>query len=186
MNTTPVSDGGGPVVVVPCSAAKLATTAPVPAADLYIGTFHQLCRRAAHAIAGSTGTVLGLSAAHGFVTLDEPLSPYDLRMGEPGSVHPDQLRAQVGRLGLDHVPQLVALGGRAYVVAVAVAVVRPDVLRPLDGCRGIGRQRARLSHITAAEHPLPGGRAVAVDPSRAMAGDLSSTEKKYRSSSLPR
>ncbi|MET8406340.1 DUF6884 domain-containing protein [Streptomyces sp900116325] len=87
---------------MPCSAAKLSTTAPVPAADLYAGSFHRVCRRAAHAIAGGTGTVLVLSAAHGFVTLDEPLAPYELRMGEPGSVQLDQPRAQAERLGLHH------------------------------------------------------------------------------------
>ncbi|MDQ0847773.1 DUF6884 domain-containing protein [Streptomyces sp. V1I6] len=152
MNTNSASVGGGPVVVVPCSAAKLATTIPVPVADLYVGPFHRLCRRAAHAIAGSAGTVLVLSAAHGFVTLDQPLAPYELRMGEPGSVRPDQLRDQAGRLGLHHVAELVALGGRAYVDAVAA--VRPDVLRPLDGCRGIGQQRARLTRIAAADQPL--------------------------------
>lgn len=152
MNTTPVSAAGGPVVVVPCSAAKLATTVPVPAADLYVGPFHTLCRRAAHAIVGSAGTVLVLSAAHGFVTLDELLAPYELRMGAPGSVRPDQLRAQAERLGLYRAPQLVALGGRAYVDAVAA--IRPDVLRPLVGCRGIGQQRARLCRIAVAEEPL--------------------------------
>lgn len=62
------------------------------------------------------------------MTLDEPLAPYELRMGEPGSVQPDQLRAQAERLGLHHARQLIALGGRAYVDAVAT--VRPDVLRP--------------------------------------------------------
>ncbi|NUK53372.1 hypothetical protein HRW14_24480 [Streptomyces lunaelactis] len=152
MNTTPVIAAGGPVVVVPCSAAKLVTTVPVPAADLYVGPFHRLCRRAAHAIAGSAGTVLVLSAANGFVTLDELLAPYELRMGEAGCVRPDQLRAQAERLGLGRARQLVALGGRAYVDAVAA--VRPDVLRPLTGCRGIGQQRARLCRIAAAEQPL--------------------------------
>ncbi|MBT2439754.1 hypothetical protein J7E93_06385 [Streptomyces sp. ISL-36] len=152
MNTTPVPTVAGPVVVVPCSAAKLATTVPVPAADLYVGPFHKLCRRAAHAITSHAGAVLVLSAAHGLVTLDEQLTPYELRMGEPGSVQADQLRAQADRLGLHYVPQLVALGGRAYVDALTA--VRPDVLRPLAGCRGIGQQRARLCRIAAAEQPL--------------------------------
>ncbi|WP_371794118.1 hypothetical protein [Streptomyces sp. NBC_01718] len=34
------------------------------------------------------------------------------------------------------------------------AAVRPDVLRPLVGCRGIGQQRHRLSRTAAAEQPL--------------------------------
>ncbi|MEU9064970.1 DUF6884 domain-containing protein [Streptomyces sp. NPDC048430] len=142
----------GPAVVVPCSAAKLATSTPVPAADLYIGPFHRMCRRAAHAIAGDHGTVLVLSAAHGFLMLDELLAPYELRMGDPGSVKPAQLRTQAEQLGLHRAPQVVALAGRAYVDAVATAC--SDVLRPLAGCRGIGQQRARLSRITAAEEPL--------------------------------
>ncbi len=142
----------GPLVIVPCSATKLTTDKPVPAADLYTGPFHRMCRRAAHAIAGSTGATLVLSAAHGFVALDQLLLPYEQRMGEPGSVQPAHLQAQAHRLQLHRASQVVALGGRAYVDAVTA--LRPDALRPLDGCRGIGQQRARLSRIAAAAHPL--------------------------------
>lgn len=142
----------GLLVIVPCSATKLATDKPVPAADLYTGPFHRMCRRAAHAIAGSTDATLVLSAAHGLVTLDQLLLPYEQRMGEPGSVQPARLRAQAHRLQIHRASQVVALGGRAYVDAVTA--LRPDTLRPLDGCRGIGQQRARLSRIAAAAQPL--------------------------------
>ncbi|MFJ6943281.1 hypothetical protein ACISU4_01235 [Streptomyces wuyuanensis] len=91
---------------MPCSAAKLATTVPVPAADLYVGLFHRLCRRAAHAIAGRAGTVLVPLCGPRLRAFDEPLAPYELRMGEPGSVRPDPLRAQAGCLGLHHVAPL--------------------------------------------------------------------------------
>ncbi|GAA0574758.1 DUF6884 domain-containing protein [Streptomyces mordarskii] len=140
----------GPVVVVPCGSAKL--NYPALAGDLYTGSYHLACRRAAEALTASGGTVLILSAAHGFVSLDEPLGPYERRMGQPGSVQLDTLRAQANQLGLHHGSHLIALGGRAYVNAVAA--VRPDALLPLTGCRGIGEQRARLSRIAAAEHPL--------------------------------
>ncbi|MFD3728842.1 hypothetical protein [Streptomyces sp. NPDC058671] len=45
-----------------------------------------------------------------------------------------------------------ALGGRAYVQAVAQ--MRPDILQPLAGCRGIGEQRARLARLARDEQPL--------------------------------
>ncbi|MFE9007508.1 DUF6884 domain-containing protein [Streptomyces sp. NPDC007875] len=135
---------------MPCGSAKLNYASP--AGDLYTGSYHLACRRAAEALTASGGTVLILSAAHGFVSLDEPLSPYERRMGQPGSVQLDTLRAQADQLGLHRGSHLIALGGRAYVNAVAA--VRPDALRPLTGCRGIGEQRARLSRIVAAEHPL--------------------------------
>lgn len=140
------------VVVVPCSAAKAPTAKALPARSLYVGPYHLLCRRAAEAITGVDGVVV-LSALYGFVTLDQHLSPYELRMGQPGSVQPDRLRAQADDLGLlCPSRRVIALGGRAYVEAVAG--VRPDALRPLAGCRGIGEQRSRLTRIAAAEHPL--------------------------------
>lgn len=65
-------------------------------------------------------------------------------MGQPGSATPERLAAQAAQLGILPGPRpVVALGGRAYVQAVAQ--LRPDTLQPLAGCRGIGDQRARLA-----------------------------------------
>lgn len=75
------------LVIVPCSAAKLAVDRPTPARDL-------MCRRAAEHIAGPAGGVLVLSALHGFVRLEDELLPYEQRMDAPGRVSVEHLRAQ--------------------------------------------------------------------------------------------
>ncbi|WP_331745506.1 DUF6884 domain-containing protein [Streptomyces virginiae] len=143
----------GPVIVVPCSGIKAPTRTALPARDLYRGSYHLLCRQAAERLAGDTGDVVVLSAQHGFVTLDEPLFPYDLRMGRPGSVTAELLAVQAAQLGILPGPRpVVALGGRAYVQAVTQ--LRPDTLQPLAGCRGIGEQRARLARLARDERPL--------------------------------
>ncbi|MFD6115523.1 DUF6884 domain-containing protein [Streptomyces yangpuensis] len=138
---------------LPCSGAKAPTRTALPARDLYTGSYHLLCRQAAERLAGATGDVVVLSALHGFVTLDEPLYPYDLRMGQPGSATAELLASQAAQLGILPGPRpVVALGGRAYVQAVTQ--LRPDTLQPLAGCRGIGEQRARLARLARAEQPL--------------------------------
>ncbi|MEY2231630.1 DUF6884 domain-containing protein [Streptomyces sp. BF23-19] len=143
----------GPVVVVPCSGAKAVTRTALPARQLYTGSYHLLCRQAAEHLAGATGDVVVLSAKNGFVTFDEPLLPYELRMGQPGSAAPEMLAAQAAQLGMLPGPRpVVALGGRAYVQAVTQ--LRPDALQPLAGCRGIGEQRARLARLIRSEQPL--------------------------------
>jgi hypothetical protein len=149
------------IVIVPCSAAKLAVDRPTPARHLYTGSYHLMCRRAAERIAGPAG-VLVLSALHGFVQLDDELLPYEQRMDAPGHVSVEQLRAQAAALGILAARDLVALGGRAYVDAVTA--VRQDTLRPLDGCRGIGEQRSRLSRLAAADDPLRLARAFVACP----------------------
>ncbi|MFD4479866.1 DUF6884 domain-containing protein [Streptomyces sp. NPDC058471] len=69
------------VVVVGCSRRKAATTDPVPALDLYQEWFIPQLR----SLLGPAGSpwrdrVLILSARHGLITADTPLTPYDQRM----------------------------------------------------------------------------------------------------------
>jgi hypothetical protein len=136
---------------LPCSAAKLEVDRPTPARHLYTGSFHVMCRRAAEKIAAPAGVIV-LSALHGLVGLDDELLPYEQRMDAPGHIGVEQLHAQAADLGILGVPDLIALGGRAYVDAVTA--VRPDTLRPLDGCRGIGEQRSRLARLARDDDPL--------------------------------
>lgn len=133
----------GPVVVVPCSAGKLPHAAP--AGQLYTGSLHAMCRRAADQLTAAGGTVLILSARYGLVTPDEVIEPYDVRMGDPGSVTPDQLRAQAARYGLADAPTVTILAGRAY--TAAACAVWPHAAVPLEGVRGIGEMRHRLANL---------------------------------------
>jgi hypothetical protein len=140
--TTPAAPAREPVVVVACGARK--TDHPAPAGALYLGSYHRAMRRGAHALTRDGGRVVILSALHGLVELDTVLDPYNLRMGEPGSVTAATLREQAAALGLDRA-QVTVLGGKAYVQALQEVV--PDALAPLTGTRGIGEQLARLAAI---------------------------------------
>ncbi|MGW2725600.1 DUF6884 domain-containing protein [Streptomyces sp. NPDC001492] len=133
----------GPVVVIPCSGAKL--DRPAPAGEFYRGSLHTLCRRAADALTADGGTVLVLSARNGLVTLDQVLTPYDLRMGEPGSITAAELRDQAARLGIEDAQDVTVLAAAAY--TAAARSVWPHATAPLEGSRGIGEMRHRLSQL---------------------------------------
>ncbi|MET7335889.1 DUF6884 domain-containing protein [Nonomuraea sp. NPDC005650] len=132
------------VVIIPCGGRKADTDTPVPAGELYTGSYHRAARRAADTLAGTTGRVLILSALHGLVTLDTMLAPYELRAGQPGTVTADTLRAQAAALCITNAAVTV-LGGRAYVELARQ--VWPTLTAPLAGTRGIGEQLARLAAI---------------------------------------
>jgi len=142
----------GRVVVIPCGGKKLDEAAP--AGELYVGSYHRAARRAADALGGR---VLILSALHGLVDLDTVLEPYDLRMGQPGSVAPERLAEQAVALGVADSLNVAVLAGKAY--ADAASSVWPHAVRPLDGTRGMGEQLARLAAI-AAEAPSPSQKAI--------------------------
>ncbi|MFJ2110771.1 DUF6884 domain-containing protein [Streptomyces sp. NPDC087850] len=134
-----------PVVVIPCSGAK--GDRPAPAGDLYRGSLHRMCRKAADTLTATGGTTVVLSARHGLLPLDQVIAPYDVRMGEPATVTAEQLREQAVRLGLDQAPLVTVLAGRDY--TAAARQIWPHAAAPLDGSRGIGQMRHRLARITA-------------------------------------
>ncbi|MCF3960288.1 DUF6884 domain-containing protein [Streptomyces fuscigenes] len=140
----------GRVIVIPCGAAKLSR--PAPAGELYTGSFHRACRRAADALARPGGTVLVLSALHGLVPLDRVLAPYELRMGEAGSVTGEQLRAQARALGLGHAREVIVLAGAAYTAAARQAW--PHATAPLEGAPGMGYQLQRLKALREGRYAL--------------------------------
>ncbi|MEU1076521.1 MULTISPECIES: DUF6884 domain-containing protein [unclassified Streptomyces] len=137
------------VIIVSCGGRKSTTEQPVPAGELYCGSYHVALRRAADALAGQaarTARVLILSALHGFVALDELIAPYDLRLGDEGSVTGEKLRQQAADLGVLHA-DVTVLGPRAYVEACRS--VWPELTDSLAGTRGIGEQLAKLADIYA-------------------------------------
>ncbi|MGX1494972.1 DUF6884 domain-containing protein [Streptomyces tendae] len=117
---------------------------------MYCGSYHVALRRAADALAtedqDSTARVLILSALHGLVVLEEIIPPYNLRMGDEGSVTADRLRQQAADLGVLHA-DVTVLGPRAYVEACRA--VWPKLTDLLAGARGIGGQLAKLADIYA-------------------------------------
>ncbi|MEU1592879.1 DUF6884 domain-containing protein [Streptomyces sp. NPDC005708] len=85
-----------------------------------------------------------LSALHGLAMLDEWLKPYDLRMGQPGSVTAERLRAQARALGVDAAQDVTVLAGSVY--ALAARAVWPHAATPLAGL-GIGLRIRELADI---------------------------------------
>lgn len=134
-----------PWMVVPCSAAKLPH--PAPAAQLYTGSFTRFAFAAADAVACRHRTVV-LSGRYGLVRADEILTPYEQRIDRPGAVDDATLAGQVHTLGLDR-SEVWALTGRVY--HDRLARVLDTLVWPLEGCRGIGGQRAVLAAIVRRE-----------------------------------
>ncbi|MEV7842043.1 hypothetical protein OH749_31585 (plasmid) [Streptomyces albidoflavus] len=145
------------VVIVACGGRKAVYTEglrkgePVigaRAGELYVGSYHRAARRAADVLTrdGRAGRVLILSAKYGLVELDEYLSTYNLRAGDPGTVDGETLRRQAHALGISGAAVTV-LGGRAY--SELAREVWEDVVEPLAGSRGIGEQLGRLADIYA-------------------------------------
>jgi hypothetical protein len=126
------------IVIVPCGGKKVGTAAP--AGEMYVGSYHRAARRAAEA---HGGRVLILSAKYGLLPLDRVIGPYELRMGQPGSVTAGDVAGQAFALGVLGASRVTVFAGRAY--ADVVAAVWPHAKRPLDGTRGIGEQLARMA-----------------------------------------
>lgn len=128
------------LVVIGCGAAKLDHAAP--AADLYVGSYFRLALQAAQQLADRADVVV-LSALHGLLGLGDVVAPYDLTMGQPGSVTGQQLAHQAAARGLLDRPVL-ALCSRRY--AAMIQLVWADVATPLAGL-GIGYQRQALARL---------------------------------------
>jgi hypothetical protein len=105
-----------PLVIVPCGARKRAEPARLPAGELYIGSYHLAGRRAAAALT-TPDRILILSALHGLLPFDRVISPYELRMGQPGSIGTAALRRQAEQLHLVDELQVIVLAGRGGVAA---------------------------------------------------------------------
>jgi len=95
-----------PATIVPCDGAKLATSA----------------------------NTLILSTLYGLLPLERVIEPYELRMGQPGSITSAALLDQARRLGAGQHDQVIVLGGRAY--TSAALAVWPRRQHPWPDCEG--------------------------------------------------
>lgn len=138
-----------PVVVVACGAAKRSQRSP--AGDLYLGSYHRLARSAAASVAARTGgEVLILSAKHGLVSLHDELDPYDVRVGDAGSVAAADVHRQLRDLD---VRRVVALTPSGYTELLRSR--RVWLVDPLAGSRGMFEQNGRLAAIRDGRLPVP-------------------------------
>lgn len=156
----------GVTYVIPCGGAKLDRAAP--ARELYTGSmFRHTLEHATRCAALDEQAGLGparvliLSAKHGLVTLDQELEPYDLRMGQPGSVTAATLAEQALALGIDWGADVYALLPRPYLARLVEALRSLDVyvMDVYEAARGIGEQKRINVHIGRPATPpaLPAG-----------------------------
>ncbi|WP_433517366.1 DUF6884 domain-containing protein [Nonomuraea sp. CA-143628] len=133
------TDGVTPeLIVIPCGARKLDHRAQ--AADMYIGSYHRACRRAAEAL--QPDRLVILSARYGLLDLDDEIEPYDTPHSA-GTLTAQLLLDQAATRGIAALDPVVVLGGARH-TALAKAVW-PHARTPLSGTRGMGEQFARLA-----------------------------------------
>lgn len=132
-------------VIIPCGGAKRDEAAPV--ADLYTGSMFALALGTARDMVADED-ILVLSAKHGLVALDEVLAPYDVKMGQAGSISPEAVAVQAIAHGLEDADVYTMLPKAYYRVAdealKMIAVYAQDVY---EGNAGIGEMRGINSSV---------------------------------------
>ncbi len=141
------AEGAGPsrIVVVGCGKSK--QDRRVPAGAMYVGSFHGSCRETAKALLLDGGRQYILSAAHGLLDLSTEIDPYDITVGDPGSISAALVQAQVRERGIESAEVTVLAGGK-YVQLARPSW--PGLRAPLSGAAGIGEMKQRLSQIRLA------------------------------------
>ncbi|MGB8403479.1 MAG: DUF6884 domain-containing protein [Mycobacterium sp.] len=138
-----------PIVVIACGAAKVDHA--TRAAELYTSGHFTLMLKAARRLAEAQGgRVVVLSALHGLVELDRVLDPYDLKMGEPGSIIVAALAGQLEAIAPSVVTTLLP---HAYAVALDEAAELAglgDLIDLFAEAPGIGYQRGVASRVLKA------------------------------------
>jgi hypothetical protein len=122
------------MIIVACGAKKLDREAR--ARDLYVGSYFRACLAYALAIAPAKDIFI-LSAKYGLIGINDHIEPYDLKMGEPGSITSTNLWDQVGFAGLYN-EKVTVLGGKLYVGLCRK--VWKGLKAPLEGKGGLGKQ----------------------------------------------
>lgn len=140
----PVFADDEPLVIIPCGKVKSDFTQK--AGDMYLGGYHKLAQRAARAIT-SPDNIRILSAKYGLMTLDQVIEPYELRLGQDGSIEEVDVMDQAFTHGLVGHRNVVVLAGADY--ARLALTVWPDARTPLAGTKGMGHQQQRMSLIAA-------------------------------------
>src|SRR5690348_17309313 len=134
--------------IVPCGAEK--ADAPTAARDLYQGSmFRQAFATATAQADGPADRVLILSALHGLVDPDQVLAPYDLRMGDAGSVDAATIAAQAEAFGIAAGHNVTALLPSAYFARLDEALKPAGVYaaQVYEADAGIGYQKGTLACI---------------------------------------
>ena len=115
------------IVIVPCGDIKASHT--TTAENMYIGKYHKFAMRYARHVAPRENIYI-LSAKHGLMMLDKVIEPYNLKMGDLGSIGAYTIRQQAIQFNILN-ESVIALGGKKY--SLMVKHVWPSAQTPLIG-----------------------------------------------------
>lgn len=130
-------------VVIPCGAEKLTTSAK--AADMYIGSMFKDALTTARGIV-SDENIFILSAKYGLVRLDQVIEPYDVKLGQPGTISKESLAGQIGEI-IPAGTNVLSLLPADYHGRFIAGAGELNVDRAFEGTKGIGQQKGRLKAI---------------------------------------
>ena len=114
------------IVIIGCGSSK--HDQPMPAIDLYRGGYFSSRRSLARQLVDDDHIFI-LSAKYGLIRSSQVISPYNLRLGEEGSITKVKIEQQAKRLRISNYPA-VFLGGRDYYALLRDAFVRVDCVLP--------------------------------------------------------
>lgn len=103
---------------------------------MYTGSYHKACLRWALTNT-DTDRVYILSAKYGLLALQDVIEPYELMMGQPGSVAASTVAQQARDRGLS-MADVIGIGGSKYMAVIRA--VWPHADTPLDHAGGMGKQ----------------------------------------------
>lgn len=137
---------GQHLVVIACGAAKL--DHPAQAAELYTSAHFKLMLKAARRLAEDHGgRVVIMSALHGLVELETVLAPYDLKMGETGSITVTTLAGQLKVIAPGSITTLLPHAYAAALDEAAELAGIGDLIDLFAEAPGIGYQRGVASRL---------------------------------------
>lgn len=132
------------VCVIPCGGEKLDHSAP--ARDLYTSSTFRLAWDAAMAEVKAydgDSRILILSALHGLIDPETIIDPYDVKMGDNGSVTPETVTAQAVALGIGWGSDVYGFLPNSYFEVLDEGLRDLDVYasQVYEATSGIGDQR---------------------------------------------
>lgn len=135
-----------PLVLIPCGNRK--SPKRQPAYALYQGGYFKICLRYALSIT-TKDKVFIVSAKHGLLGLYDEVDPYNLLMGQPGSITADKVREQAIARDIVNEPEVVIVAGSKY--AEIAKAVWPHGNWILEGKGGMGYQQQYLTRLMRAK-----------------------------------
>jgi hypothetical protein len=122
------------IVIIPCGAKKRSVKSQAYA--MYIGSYFKANLHYALSIAKKENIYI-LSAKYGLLRLQDEISPYNIRMGQPGCVSGRFVKRQADEMGILE-EDVICLGGRDY--TSVMREIWPGCSTPLKGTGGMGKQ----------------------------------------------